>query len=297
MSMKKKLTIAAIFVAVALTGCGGKVTPESLLKEASKAEREAKSAEASVVFDMEATLAVSGMSVDMEMGMDLDMEMTTSPVRVHATGDMKVGVLGQNETVDVEMYIDEEDGKAVSYAKASDSGWILQESASTKDLMSLESEENLKKIAENLELEKELETVNEVECYKLTGNIPAELIESSINFAMEGMQDNEMFEGFELEAKDVAVEYYVGKKDRQLVKILIDMKELMKESLEEAMKKSMEDYGDELSEEELGLEVEIGKCLMEMYVHSYNKVEEITIPEEVKEEAEPLESLESFDVE
>ena len=271
---KKSLIAVSLMAALALAGCGGKATPASLMKAANESTAKAKSADMTVAMDLAANISASGMSMDLGMTMNMDMDITTDPVMMHATGNFSMDMLGQNESADIEMYMEQDGDKSVTYSKMGDEDWSKEEGESLENIMSMYALSDAETVTKNMEMAEDTETVNNIECYKLTGSVAGTDIESLMGSAMGSMDEMNMLGEMNMDDMTVPVEYFISKDKSQPVKMTIDLKDIMKESLGAAMAEST---GAE------GVETEVSSCAIEITFNSFDNVEPITIPDEVKQ--------------
>lgn len=273
----RRMTAVIMLAAMVLTGCGGKVTPSSLLKEAGKKSNSAKSAEMAVMLDLDASIGAMGMSMDMKLNMNMDIETTLDPMAVHGQGTMSMEAMGQSVEEKIEMYAEQEGDKFYTYSQTGSTGWEKEESDSLSNITTLYSEESLNAMADSMELAEDTETVNDKECYKLSGNIKGEDLDALMEGVMAGMDGTEMVGDLDLAGTEIPMVYYIAKDDKAPVKMTIDMKSVMGKALEETMKESM---GDTAGEE---VTTDITTCNMEISFTSFDQTESITVPAEAKE--------------
>lgn len=96
-AMKKiNILAAGLIAAAALSGCGSKVTTGSLLKDVNENTSKAESLEMSMVMDLQAQIAITGMTMDLGMNMKLDADVINDPALMHAKGNVAVEMLGQS---------------------------------------------------------------------------------------------------------------------------------------------------------------------------------------------------------
>lgn len=292
--MRKKLIAAGVIAAMVLTGCGGgakeatapateaaseseteeQVTPENLIKAANENTANVKSADMSIAVDIQANISASGMAMDIVMNMEMDMQATNDPIMMHTTGNYSFEMLGQGESGDIEMYMEQDGDKGITYSKMGDEDWKKEESDSTESILESYGKADAAAMAKSLELAANTETVNNIKCYKLTGNVAGNAVESLMGSAMGNMEEMNLLGEMNMDDMSVPVEYYISKDKSQPVKMTMDLKDIMKASLEASMKESA-------GAEEVTTEV--SACAIEIQFNSFDTVESITIPDEVKQ--------------
>lgn len=279
--MKKiKILAAGLIAAAALSGCGGKVTTESLLKDANEKTSKAESLQMSMTMDLQANIAITGLSMDLGMNMELDADVINEPALMHAKGNVAIEMLGQSEKVDLEMYSEQDGNKSIVYSKSDDSGWVREENDKVTDIAQLYSADDIPNMVEVLELAAETETINRIECYKLSGEISGDQMQGLFDTMMESMNDNDMMSDFSFGDSNIPIEYYIAKADKYPVKMTVDMKDIMEKALKDSM-------GDSFQEsmglgEDVSVEIGVENCLVEVQFLSFDSVSEIKIPEEAK---------------
>ena len=277
--------LAVLFTigALGLAGCKGKPTVESLMKDVTVNTTKAKSYEASMIMDLKASGSMSGVSIDIGMNMDLDMEITQDPQKMHGKGTVSVEALGQSQNIITEIYTEMDGEKAISYAKTGDAGWVKQEVDAMTDLTALYGEEYSKELAEGMTLAEETTKVNQIECYTLTGNVAGSNIKAIMDTMLDNMEEMDMPGDMDMDNVEIPIEYYISKADKYPVKIVLDMKSVLDESM-----KAGADTGMTLTSE---------SCTMEIVFSSFDTVEEIVIPDEAKNPVSASEKTEDTDSE
>ena len=95
-----------LIMSAALAGCSGKVTAEKVLKKVEKSMEDVTSYQMDTLVDADGNLSMSGMSFDFSISMDMKSEIWNNDSRNvnHTTGSMKVNVLGNDVSEDMESY-------------------------------------------------------------------------------------------------------------------------------------------------------------------------------------------------
>ncbi|MEE0421760.1 MAG: DUF6612 family protein [Lachnospiraceae bacterium] len=266
------VTAAIMLCSTVLAGCRGKVTAQSLLLGAASKTASESSYDANLALDLEASGTVSGVSVDMGFYVDMDMEATQEPIALHAQGSMSIDILGQNQETGMEMYVEEGDGKLYSYTSAGDGKWTRNVEENYMDLSTLYSEEQVKMLADSLELKEDTTEINDIECYEVSGKLQGDGLEGILKGAMGSLGNSDLLGEIDLEGAEVPVAYFIGKESGYPVKISIDMQDVMGRSLQ---------TGDDS-----GADLECRSFKMEMTMNSFGTVDAIRVPKEVKQAAE-----------
>lgn len=257
-----------ILAAAALSGCGEKVTAESLMQDAAEKMAGVNSMTGVYDMDMAMEISLSGVSMNMDTSMNMDFETTVEPSALHGTVTVDVGMLGLS--IEMEMYTMREEAQAVSYTRMGDQ-WMkqsvdmLESAASSNMVLDLDNV-----FGENpeLTLQDGTEEENGEEVYVITGSISAEdlnmdvfnEIMDSVNGA--GLGDLEMdLSGLQM---DVTLTIY---KDSRLPASL-------------SMKNSGE--GDVFTVDVDGVEAALTSLSYDMIFEEYDTVDEIVLPEEAE---------------
>lgn len=256
------LGMAAAMTAALLSGCGTKATPENLLRDmADNAE-----GTESVLMNLKVGMDMDGM----EMSIDMDMESTVNPEAAYGKGVMGAGLGSFSYNSEMEMYTLMEDDEYVTYMGIDDV-WTKEvtdeDAAADVSAMSGDMED----YAEYFELSEELVTVNGKDCFELTGNLGGEVISDMMQADM--IDSLSGYSGDESDFEDMEFECTIDiYKDTILpARVYIDMTDTLAALLEEEG-------------------IEMGECYVDMTLMEYNKVEPITVPDEVIAAAEDTDS-------
>lgn len=182
----KKLKLFLLLTAMSATVLSGCITGKKEVKNSG--ELLAKMQEASKSYDsaemgisMVVTSegdATTGGSFSMEMNGTSSVILKTETAKMEGT--MKVNVAGQEQQSDMKIYSQKDaDGKYTVYTYQESAGWYKMTSdTSDYDYSSMVDYKALAGLASVLDLSKETEKVENVECYKLTGTLTGEDIKS-----------------------------------------------------------------------------------------------------------------------
>ena len=266
MKKQKRLMALGITAAMAaglLSGCGTKATPENLLRDMQKNAEKTESA----LLNFKMDIAMGDGTDDVSLGMDMNMETTTEPEASHGKGTVSISMSGMDFSVETEMYSVQEDGEYVTYTlmeeqwtkEVSDDGEMTGEVDSIAD--------NVEEYADQFELAEDLVTVNDKECFELTGELDGDLFSEMMQT---DMTDSLAGYGIDEEALSdmmfpCTIDIY---KDSILpARLYFDMTE--------SMAPLMEDSG-----------VTVSECYVDMTFMEYDTVEELTVPDEAVSAAE-----------
>ena len=266
MKKQKRLMALGITAAMAaglLSGCGTKATPENLLRDMQKNAEKTESA----LLNFKMDIAMGDGTDDVSLGMDMNMETTTEPEASHGKGTVSISMSGMDFSVETEMYSVQEDGEYVTYTLMEDQ-WTKEVSDDGEMTGEVDSiADNVEEYADQFELAEDLVTVNDKECFELTGELDGDLFSEMMQT---DMMDSLAGYGIDEEALSdmmfpCTIDIY---KDSILpARLYFDMTE--------SMAPLMEDSG-----------VTVSECYVDMTFMEYDTVEEITVPDEAVSAAE-----------
>lgn len=110
-------------LAIMMLGGGGSVTAESLCSDTANNMRNIESYTSSVKMEMDAKINAEGQNVDFTMDSSYETDINLGPYKSHTVGNYIMSAAGQRESVDLEMYMEESDGKTTLYA-LQDGYWL-----------------------------------------------------------------------------------------------------------------------------------------------------------------------------
>lgn len=262
--MKRTIStgIVCVMTTVLFSGCATKATPENLLRDMEKNAEKTKSA----MMNMKMSMEMSSDSGDISMEIDMDMESTASPEASHAIGKVSAGMSGMNFDVELETYSVTEGEEYATYTLMEDQ-WTREVS----DAEELADEvdritENMAEYADRFELSESPVTVNDQDCYELTGELDGDLIGDMMQTDM--MDD---FSGYDIDESVFSNMVFPCRiaiyQDSILpARVYVDMTD--------TFTSLMEDAG-----------ISISECYMDITFMEYDTVDEITVPEEALSEA------------
>ena len=266
MKKQKRLMALGITAAMAaglLSGCGTKATPENLLRDMQKNAEKTESA----LLNFKMDIAMGDGTDDVSLGMDMNMETTTEPEASHGKGTVSISMSGMDFSVEMEMYSVQEDGEYVTYTLMEDQ-WTKEVSDDGEMTGEVDSiADNVEEYADQFELAEDLVTVNDKECFELTGELDGDLFSEMMQT---DMTDSLAGYGIDEEALSdmmfpCTIDIY---KDSILpARLYFDMTE--------SLAPLMEDSG-----------VTVSECYVDMTFMEYDTVEEITVPDEAVSAAE-----------
>lgn len=238
--------------------------------------------------DMEVSFGLSlmGQSVDTEMTMEMAMDINTEPLAVKM--DIDIGAMGMKQSLQAYVisengtrrtYVSDDAGATWQQGKLDDDG-IGASNVSVKDSLEL-----LSKWAESFAEDGE-EKINGSAAAKYTGVITAENLREAMELtgaadAIESSLDMEL--DTDLDGMgSIPVSVWIDKKSGMVVRMDMDMTEMMQgimtEIMDEAVSQSMEEAG--LSD--IPVEVDISEAKISMEYSQFDNVPAIELPAGIK---------------
>jgi transcription elongation factor Elf1 len=261
---------ACMLVAGILSGCGEKVTTESLLKDINENYKQAESFKGDLKVDVDLEIEESGVSMNMGMGMDGSIEMTNSPAAMHMDGNLNAELMGIKMAF--EMYSIEENEKVDVYTKIADQ-WTkteqnIEKSKDTEKSKEIDFEDLFD---EGLTLSDKTEKMDDEEVYVLEGKLNGKEMEKQIASLQEEVK--EIFKDVDFEKMDIPMTLKVYKDSKLPASVEMDMNSFVSEIFKL------------MGEEELG-SMTAKTCLLTMTFKEYNTVEAIEVPKEALDAVE-----------
>ncbi len=101
----------------------------------------------------------------------------------------------------MEMYVEEGDGKLYSYTSAGDGKWTRNVEENYMDLSTLYSEEQVKMLADSLELKEDTTEINDIECYEVSGKLQGDGLEGILKGAMGSLGNSDLLGEIDLKGQ------------------------------------------------------------------------------------------------
>ncbi len=282
--MKKKIMILILAAAmtVSAAGCGEKqaandekdnVTFESLAEEVAEKEEDVTSV--STDMDVNVTLGMStGEEGDgtLETAVHLTgtVDAFISPdIKTKGDMTMEMKMLGMTLPVKTQQYIVVEDGKCISYAQSDEQDdWTRTELDVNDNIIQSQSDLKVFKAVQEGKLtgtlEDAVEKVENKDCYVVNVQVTGDYVGNIISQAI-----GELAGGGDVDWSKYAttVKYYIDVNEKLPVKMSADMAEMVAGAFEET---------------DMGAEVQVPDCTVDITFSNYNNVEDFQIPEEAK---------------
>lgn len=283
------VALAAVLAAVLIvwhpwSRNSARINPEETVRAAFEALNDVDSMhlDFSETVSMSIGLASVNYKQDMDIAIVLSVDTNKNPVVSRTEGYMDM--LGQRQTF--LMYSEEVDGKTKTY-RSSDDGktWeqedveldgssILQNPAEAVDLW-MKHAKDFKTVG--------TETLNGYKTTVISGTLSGEYVREATGMTGDlfGALDEDVFEGLD----DLPIKFWVDNDSGCIVRMYLDMQDMMKTLLEKAMEKSMGELP-----EGMELSVEVGEATVDCVITQFNEVPPIVIPDGAKSTAPAPES-------
>lgn len=252
------LGFTAIMTAGLLSGCGTKATPENLLRDMQKNAEEKES----VLMNFKIEMAFTDGSADVSLGVDMNMETVAEPESVHGKGTVSLNMDGVDFDVETEMYSVKEEDEYVTYSLMQDQ-WtreVADDGEMTGEVDNIA--EDVQEYADQFKLSEELVTINDKECFELTGELGGDLFSEMIQMDMLDSLEEYGIDEDALADMVFPCTIDIYKDSILPARLYFEMSDTIASILENSG-------------------VTISECYVDMTFMEYDTVEEITVPDEV----------------
>lgn len=273
MKLKKKkatlfLVLTVGFCASLICGCSGKMTPKKMMKQVEKNLSEVTSFANKVEMDIKMEELVHYTKVTM----DMEMENTMEPKAGHARGTAEVTMRGVSLNSEMEIYQVAEDGNQVTYSGL-DGQWSQETAEKSTGGIALDKNlfSEMGDSIDSFRLAEQPVEVDGKECYEMYGNVTGK--------ELTGVLGSQMIHGFGLvELPDdsavaqleIPVIFDIYHEEMLPARMIVDMTEVLNELYDT-----------------LGESTDVTHYVIVLSFMEYNQIDEITVPEEVKNCAVP----------
>lgn len=251
------------------------LTPEEAVRAAFEKLNEADSMHMDFVEDVSVTIGMPSLgytqSMDMSVVLDCDSDKATGSSRIEG----RVSAMGFEENVLA--YTETVDGKALTYT-SSDGGatWTLQDRSDGSDNAVLSdptaSVDLWMKHAKNFE-KTGTERVNGFDTTVYAGKLSGEYVKDAAGMTGVGALDEAMLNDLD----DLPITFWIDNDSGRVVRIVLDMQDMMKTLFENVMQESMGELP-----ESIELSIEVGKASVTCDMSRFNEIPPIVIPDEAR---------------
>lgn len=270
------LALASFLSLGMFSGCSNnKVSLDDLMSDSKSALEEVNSANLELGMNVDISIESSGFEVPMIMDLTMEGDMVNDPSSMNMTMDLAVSMLGQEESMTGQVYVVEEDGQTVTYAKSSElAGWTREVNSNFEfeEIITPDFLDNFDK--DTLQLETTDEKINDQAVYLLTGKMKSEAFEEAMpEMGSDLLGSAGVFDDTTSTTSNMQIDgkVYLYKDSKLPAKITLDLKDGFDEMLSASMQDSL---GSDAS-------CTINEFVLTLTFNEYNKVDQITVPEEV----------------
>lgn len=210
------LLLAAVMVLGLFSGCEKAMDAETLVQKMTEASANVTDMGGKMDMDIDMTMSVTGMSLDMGMNLSGEYRTTSEPMAGWMDMTFSMEMMGMTQEMQMVSYYAEEDGVLVSYAYDSSTDmWTCSEAEEMMDMGSMTTMDLTEIAAGNMVLAEEKQTIGDREAYVLDVTITGELLNKAMAESMEvldGELDEEvaaMMEGMDFSAMSMKAVYYI----------------------------------------------------------------------------------------
>lgn len=261
----KRFIFTMVLIIAILSGCVGKTTPKTIFVEMSGNLTKVTSFanDISVDVKLEDVIHVT------EVCMDMTMESTLEPKTGHAKGMASIKLFGTKLESPIEIYQVIEDGENVIYSGLDDLWQRSVQSDQQVSGISFDSGmfQSLKELVDQFHLAEEAVRVNEKECYEIYGEMKGSALISLVG--------EELMNAYGI--VDIPEQEAISE---LLIPVTIDVykEQMLPARIHVDMTDEMNDFYDEIGES-----MNVNDFSIDIRFSDYNKVETITVPDEIKE--------------
>lgn len=278
--MKKVITgiLALAFVGTMLSGCGNQQTPAEKLVAAAEKTNQAQSVNSKLNVEFGIGASARGMNMNLDMKMNFDCTSFKDPQKTKADGTIDMGIYGKQT---MQIYSEKKDDQMLVYSNTG-SGW---ETASADTVNQVDPSKDLGLYTEIAQDFKEAgtEKVNDQDALKITGTISGENLKKIFdsNALLQEVEsiagdDEEKLEQLYNNLGSISVNFWIDSKTGYLVKMQMDMADVIKNLFSEATTQSG-------APSEVGLDVSTAN--IEISFANFDKADDFTIPDEARASA------------
>lgn len=300
--MKKIVALALVLVMVLglMAGCGEKpMDAVTLAKKMDEASKNLTDLAAKMGMELDFSLAMPGMTMDMGLAMDMDMQYKMDMSASYTAGTMTVDAMGMTEQTRMESYMTMEGDKLVSYTYDAESEmWLKTE----EDLAAMKAQmENLMGMAlklsdipaEKMVLAEEQETVDGKSCYVLTVTLDGSYVQDGVSAVLEALpaeleeMDLSGLKDMDLSAMTIKTVFRVDAATFRPVQMdleILGMGEVLNGLMGELMSALA-------GEESAEMTVDVPKCVISMKQMRYEDVAVPAVPQDALDNAVTEEDL------
>lgn len=266
---KNSRCIAVLIVGLCiclLAGCSGEVTPKKIMNRIEKNLSEVTSFSNQVEMNIKMEELVHYTKVTM----DMEMENTMEPKAGHAKGIAEVSMRGVNLNSQMEIYQVEEDGSQVTYSGL-DGTWFKETAGESSGGIALDKNlfAEMGESADEFQLADETIELDGKSCYEMYGDVTGKELMSVLGSQMlHGFGLVELPDDSAVAQLEIPVIFDVYEEDLLPARMHVDMTDVLNDLYDS-----------------LGESADVTHYVIQLSFKEYNTVEEIQVPEEIRETA------------
>ena len=245
----RRLCLTLLIPLLLLMGCGQgreqakEPSAEELLKEVLSNQKQLKSGKMQMTMNFKAAMPLEeaqdllGDLQDSAIQMDMDAELQFQEERMRMDGELNMQIMSMKIPVPIESYTVKSGDKYVTYTKNGEEWQKSETDVSGGDMGALVfagqelyqgiQEESLTMTEETLELDNETST----ECYVIHSSIGGEVLNGLFSMAGQVPGQENVLGDFRIEDEKVDLDLYVDKKEKEIIRTRIDMRQLMEKMM------------------------------------------------------------------
>lgn len=245
----RRLCLAVLVPLLLLAGCGqGKEqakeqSPEELLKEVITDQKQLKSGKLQMTMNFKAAMPLEeaqdllGDVQNSAIQMDMNADMEFQEERMRMDGELNMQLMSMNIPVPIESYTVKSGDKYVTYTKNGEEWQKSETDVSGGNMGALVfagqelyqgiQEDSLSMTEETVELDEE----KSIACYVIHSSIGGEVLNSLLGMAGQVQGQEDVLGSIHIEDEKVDVDLYIDKKNKEIVRTRIDMKQLMEKMM------------------------------------------------------------------
>jgi len=281
--------ILALVMVFSLAGCGSKKLSGMTAEEIMTKVQETMSGLESYTGAVTTNLSMSMMGSEMEMASTSDMTMFTNPLKTRVVTSVDMTYSGTTQNQEVTVYVENREGSYFVYTSDEAGEYTVEEITEAeldeklKSLMGMGAAEQYLGVLSSVEKAEGLETIDGVECVKVTAQISGDAVgdliaATGMQEAFEGMLTSEMFKGLE----PANVTYWIDNEKAYIVKGEVEMSDMLSALFSAMFSAAAEEYGEQMEGIDMSSMIRISEASSVSTFANFNAAEKFDMPEAAK---------------
>ncbi|MBO5564432.1 MAG: hypothetical protein J5935_02325 [Lachnospiraceae bacterium] len=271
------------------------LTAELLLERMLAEMETVKSAQEKTNVDMQIRIAMSDsgldFGMDMKLGMNILSDVSLDPVAAHMLMDYNYEMFGTEEKQEAEVYMEEKDGKIVTYTKDGENWYSMEqemEEVDTSYVYNRDMFEMLNRDGVTMTLAEEKENINGADAYRIDVTLEGELIAEVMNEMVQSEDAMFDMDSVDWDGLTTDLQIYIREDDNRLAALVMDLTPIGETAIAQAMNLA------EDAEELQGVDIAINEFMVRADFLEYD-IDPVVIPEEVSAESNKVDITEDED--